>query len=291
MNNLSVNIRAIVLVLMAFAAYNAGDGFVKEAQNYYSVAEAAVYPIISYFILTLIFSKKFGSLTQLFKTKKLKLHLIRAFFGTVCYVCVITAIKYISLAETYTLFLTSPFWIALLSIYFFKEQIGFHRWSAIILGFIGVLLVLRPGLEVVTWPSVLPLIAALFFAVFVIYTKKIGEDEPLINMVIFPIIADLSVLIPMIIISDHWTPPQIEHSLIFIIAGACFLMGTTFSSLGYSSGESSMLAPIQYSMILWGTLIGYFFFDQTPELWTIFGAFIIVSSGIYLIYREHKTQQ
>ncbi len=290
MKNLSVNVRAIILIFFAFASYNAADAFLKKAQDYYSFAEAAFYPIVCYFIFTVLLSKQFGSLTTITKTKKLKLHVIRSFCGTSCFVSMVLAFKYITLAEAYTLILTAPFWVAIFSLFFFKEKIGPYRWISIFLGFIGVLIVLRPGIAIITPASILPLFAAIGFSLFVIYSKKIGEEEPMINMVIYPIISDLIVLVPIILYMGGFTPPQIEHFHLFLLSGGLYLAGTTLASLGYASGESSALGIIQYSQILWGILIGYFFFAEKPEIWTLLGAVIIVLSGIYLIYREHKVQ-
>jgi S-adenosylmethionine uptake transporter len=292
MANLSVNMRAVVLVLVSFLSYNCGDAFVKQALNFYYFAEAAFYPTLFYALIVLIFHKKFGGFASLFKTKYKKYHFLRGLGGTGCYLSFAFSIQYITLAETYTLLLTSPFWIAILSIFFFKEFIGFHRWTAIVCGFFGVLIVIRPGLISIEPASLLMLLGACGFAFFVIYTKKIGDQEPLINMVIYPILVEAMVLGPLIVwngfLNEGFSPPAIHHIPFFTLAGLFFLIGTSLSSLGFSSGESSLLAPLHYSQIIWGTLIGFFFFAEIPELWTMVGSMVIVISGIYLIYREHK---
>lgn len=279
--------RAMAFVLFAFASYNVADAFLKYTTTFYSFAEAALYPIFFYATYVLIFSKKLGGLSAIPKTTNKKLHLIRSFFGTCCFICVVIAFKYITLAEAYTLFLSAPFWIAILSIFFAKEYIGRHRWTSIIVGFIGVLVVLRPGIISIEPASVSALAAAFFFAIFVITTKKLGKDEPLINMVLFPILSDFIILVPIIYFMGDWNPPQFEHLIHFAAAGLLFFIGTTCSSIGYASGESSLLAPMQYTQIIWGTLIGYFIFSEKPEIWTLLGATIIIGSGIYLIHREH----
>ena len=287
MTNLTPNMRAIAFVLFAFAAWNIADAFLKYTTSFYSFAEAALYPTFFYAIYIVIFAKKFGGLKAVTKTKKLKLHLIRSIFGTCCFICVVIAFKFTTLAETYTLVLTAPFWVAILSIFFFKETIGWHRWLVIGIGFIGVLVVLRPGLISVQPASISALMAAAFFAVFVVCTRRIGKDEPLINMVLYPILTDIIILIPIIIFMGNWHPPQAEHLIVFAASGLFYLIGTSLSSIGFASGDSSLLAPLHYSQIIWGALIGYFFFHEKPEIWTFIGAAIIVMSGIYLVYREH----
>lgn len=291
MKNLPPNLRAMAFVFFAFASYNVADAFLKHTTNFYSFAEAALYPTFFYALYTVIFAKKFGGLKALTQTKKKKLHLIRSLVGTACFMCVVISFKFITLAETYTLILTAPFWIAILSIFFFKERIGWHRWLAIGIGFVGVLVILRPGFVSIQPATICALAAALFFAVFVICIKKIGTKEPLINMVLFPIMTDIVILVPVIIFMGDWHPPQMEHFVFFATSGLFYLIGTSCASLGYASGEASVLAPIQYTQIIWGTLIGLFFFYEKPEIWTLLGSGIIIASGIYLIYREHKAHQ
>jgi drug/metabolite transporter (DMT)-like permease len=292
MDNFNVNMRATALVLLSFLSYNVADAFVKHLLSIYYFAEAAFYPTVIYALFVIIFHRKFGGIKSLFTSKKTLYHFMRGFFGTGCYVSFVVSIQYITLAQAYTLLLTSPFWIAILSIFFFREHIGIHRWAAIFVGFIGVLVVMRPGLIPLEPASFLMIFGALCFSMFIIYTKKIGPDEPLISMVMFPIIAEAIILVPMIIYNgvqnDAFTMPRPDHILFFTLGGLCYLIGTSLSSLGFSSGESSMLAPLHYSQIIWGALIGYFIFAETPESWTMLGAGIIIASGVYLINRERK---
>lgn len=294
LKSLPLNVYAGLFVLSAFLCFNIADAFLKKASTIYTFAEAALYPILAYGILLVIasnFSKTFSGLRQIHKTQYKALHSIRAICGTGCFFSFVLAIQFITFAETYTLLLTAPLWVAVLSIFFFKEQIGVHRWAAILIGFAGVLIVLRPGLISLSWASLLVLMGALSLAIFLILTRKIGPKEPMINMVLFPVITDCLVFIPIILWMGDWTPPQFEHFALFLAAGFFYLIGTTFSAVGFSRGDSSMLAPLQYSQIIWGTIIGLIIFNEIPEKWTIIGAAVITLSGVYLFYREHKAHK
>lgn len=294
MTNLSVNMRAFAFVLIAFFAYNVADAFLNFAVDIYFFAEVALYPSLIYGLILFLFHKKFGGIQSIWKTKQKPLLLVRAVSGTMCYVLVILSFKYLTLAEAYTLLLTSPFWVTIFSILLFKEHVGTHRWISMVVGFIGVLTVMIPGMEMSQNKYVyfLPLLGALGFAGFVITTKKIGEEEPLINMLVYPIIVEAIIFIPLILWnigeSGNFNTPEWSHIGLFCAAGLCYLVGTSLSSLGYASGDSSMLAPLHYSQIVWGALIGYFFFQEVPEIWTFIGAGIIIVSGAYLLYRESK---
>lgn len=293
MKNLPVNMRAVVLILLAFLTYNIADAFLNHAVDIYFFAEAALYTSITYILAILIFHKKFGGIRSVLQTKNKLKHILRGIAGTGCYMSVLLSFKYLTLAEAYTLLLTSPFWVAIFSIFLFREHIGWHRWLSIIIGFIGVLVVMIPGIELSEnkWAYSLPLIGALGFAGFVIMTKKIGKQEPLINMLLYLVLVDTLVFLPLVFWNIQTTEtyhfPDIDHLLLFCVAGVLYLVGTSLSSVGYASGDSSLLAPLHYTQIIWGALIGYFFFAEIPETWTLLGAAIIVSSGIYLVYREH----
>lgn len=288
--------RAFAFVLIAFFSYNIGDAFLNFGIDLYFFAEVALYPSLSYVLVVLLFHKKFGGISSIWKSKKKPLLFIRAMAGTSCYVLVVFSFKYLTLAEAYTLLLTSPFWVTIFSILVFKEHVGIHRWTSIGIGFIGVLTVMIPGMEITgnKYVYFLPLLAAVGFAGFVITTKKIGDKEPLINLVVYPIIVEAAIFIPLILWNIEkvgaFTPPEWAHLGLFCAAGLFYLIGTALSSLGYASGDSSMLAPLHYSQIVWGALIGYFFFQEVPEIWTFIGAGIIIISGVYLLYRESKTK-
>jgi len=153
------------------------------------------------------------------------------------------------------------------------------------------LVLLRPGITTPEPAMYVAIMAAVFLSGFILITKKIGENEPLLPMVLFPIFSDISILLPIMVYLGGWHPPQIEHFVIFALAGAFYLIGTTCSAKGFASGDTTLLAPFQYSQIIWGTLIGFFFFKETLDLWTGLGAGIIVASGIYIVHREHKAHQ
>jgi len=285
------NLEAFLLVSIGFLLYSVADGFMRYTLDYYTFAVCGFYTLLVYFSLILIFSRKFGGLKQITQTKKLNLLIIRGFFGTGCLVFFLYGLSHLTMSQTYTLLLTSPMWLALLAIPLLGEKIGIHRVIAIIVGFIGVLVVMRPGLENINMAAIGVLIGAISFALFIIITRKIGEQEPLLNLIFFAGIMDLVVFLIIMTAEGSWQLPQWEHMAFFAAAGLFLLLATQFASRGFSLGESSFLAPIHYSQIVWGTLIGYFFFAEIPEIWTIIGAVIIVASGIYLIHREHKAGQ
>lgn len=292
MKGLSKNFIAVLIVLACFLGYNIADAFMNGVVDYYHFGSVGFYPLLSYLCLFLIFSPQLGGLRQIPKTKHLKLHIIRAIFSLTGFIGFIIAIRYITLAQTYTLILSSPFWVALITVAFMGHKIGINRWVSIILGFMGVLIALQPdGNDVHIWASLAALGSGLSMACIIIIVKKMGESEPLINNIFFPIFVVLIAIIGINTFWLGWQPIALNHMVFFGIAGLFFFISDILCSKGFGMGDSTLLAPLHYSQIIWGALIGYFFFAEVPTIWTIAGAGLIVLSGIYMIYREHKAEQ
>lgn len=291
MTGLSKNFIAVLIVLACFLGYNIADAFLNGVVDHYHFGSVAFYPLLSYLCLFLIFSQKLGGFNKIKKTKHLKLHIVRALFALAGFIGFIIAIRYITLAQTYTLVLSSPFWVALISVVFLGHKIGLNRWIAIIIGFIGVLIALQPddnGIHI--WASFAALICGLSAASIALIVRKMGEDEPLINNIFFPAFFILVTISGINTFWLGWQPIASEHIFLFAMAGAFFFLADISFSKGFGMGETTLLAPLHYSQIIWGALIGYFFFAETPSLWTILGATLIVLSGIYMIHREHKIE-
>lgn len=290
MKNLSINMRAIVLVLLAFLCFNIADAFLNVVVDTYHFGTVGFYPIMAYLFFLLVFSKQAGGVKSLKQTTHSKMHLFRGILSTIGFISFILAITYLTLAQTYTLVLTTPFWVALISIIAFKKWIGWHRGLAIAFGFAGVLIALQPDAQnVYILGSVAAITCALSAAGSMITAKVIGNKEPMINMIFFPLTVTIIAMILINSFWQGWEPIALDHVIFFIAAGATFLIADFLFVGGFSTGETDLLAPLHYSQILWGALIGYFFFAEAPEIRTYIGATVIILSGIYLIYREHRS--
>jgi len=292
MKGLSKNTTAVIIVLLCFLGYNIADAFLNGVVDHYHFGSVGFYPLLSYLVLFLIFSKRLGGLKEIPKTKKIKLHLLRGFFSFTGFLGFIIAITGITLAQTYTLILASPLWVAFVSVIFMGKHIGINRWACIVIGFIGVLIALQPDNNDINFIASLgALTCGISAGSIMLIARKIGEEEPMVNLVFYPV---AFVVVCMAIMNTFWLgweAVKIEHLAFFAIAGLFFILADLFFSKGFSMGETTLLAPLHYSQIIWGALIGYFFFAEIPTLWTIVGAVIISLSGIYMIYRENKAEK
>ncbi len=194
------------------------------------------------------------------------------------------AFTVLPLAQTYAILFASPLLITLLAIPILGENVGIRRGLAILVGLIGVLVVLRPGAEPISLGHVAALAAAVFGALASIIVRKIGRDERTVVLMLYPMAANFIVM--GAIIAFVYEPMPIEHlGGVAIISLFGFAAGL-FLIAAYKNAEAAIVAPMQYSQILWATVFGYFIFGESVDVMTLVGTGIIISSGLYIVFRE-----
>lgn len=281
------NIKGILIALCAFFLFTCGDALLKHTSEYYSPVFSGMIIAGIQFIALLFISRYMGGLKQLFQSPNKKLLAARGLAGAMCWVFFIIGLLYVPIANAYAIHLSSAFWTILIAIIFLNHHVGLHRWISIVAGFIGVLIVLRPGTDGFELPALFFIGSALCFSVVALVSRAIGEEEPLFNLVFTVILFDFSTTTLSSLATGAFEPVQLEHLPFLLGSAACYLSGLFCMSRAFSMAESVVVTPTNYSQILWGAIIGIIFFAETPSLWTITGAVLIVCSGIYLIYREH----
>lgn len=227
-------------------------------------------------------------LRSLIKTQHFKLQLIRSaclFGGTIFF---FSAVKYIDLAEATAIFNISPLVITIFSVIILHEVVGPRRWAGVLIGFVGALIIIRPGTEIFTIASIFPVCAAICFAGYAIATRFLGNDEPhgtsfLYTTLIGTIAASL--MVPFFWETPTGTdiPTMATFGIIGAIGHICLIM-----ALGYT--RASVVAPLTYLGIVLGAIWGAIFFGEIPDLATWIGAIIIIGSGIYVWHRENASK-
>ena len=211
-------------------------------------------------------------------------------FGTMVF---FTALKYLPIADAIAIFFVEPLILTLLAALFLREKVGWRRLSAVIVGFIGALIVIRPNFEAFGWPAMLPLGAATSFSVYLIITRTLSQREHPIRMQFYSGIFG-AVFVTILIgfgISFEWpvlmpvAPTSFEWGLLFGLA----LISTVAHLLvvyAFQRGPAGLLAPFQYIEIIGATLLGLLIFEDFPDALTWVGVTIIVASGLYVFHRE-----
>ena len=196
------------------------------------------------------------------------------------------AFSALPLAQVYSILFATPLLITLLSIPLLGEKVGLHRWAAILVGLTGVLIVLRPGGQALEAGHFAAMIGAVASATVAVVTRKLGKSERPMVLIMWPMLGNL--FVTGAALSVTYQPMPLAHlALTGVIA--CFgLAGGLLVILAYRAGEAAIVAPMQYSQILWATVYGWFLFSESPDGATILGATVIICSGLYIVWREGR---
>lgn len=209
---------------------------------------------------------------------------VRTLAGVITGSAAFYAFSVLPLAQVYAFIFAAPLIITVLSIPILGEKVGVHRWAAVVLGLIGVLIVLRPGAEPLTLGHIAGLTAAMGSAVVSVVTRKIGRAERSAVLMLYPMMANvilMACLLPFV-----YKPLPAGHlGLLAIMSFLGFAAGLCIIA-AYRFADAAMVAPMQYSQIIWGAAFGFLFFRETPDQATGLGAAVIIAAGLYVVIRE-----
>jgi drug/metabolite transporter (DMT)-like permease len=166
------------------------------------------------------------------------------------------------------------------------EIVGRHRWAAVFLGFVGVMVVIRPGLTIINWVSILPLTTALLYAGVQISTRILGRTDGALTTLLYS--SGGGVIVSTIGVMFFWVTPSLQQWLVLGWMGFLGALSHYLMIKAYAIAPASLLAPFDYTTLIWATILGFVVFGDLPDTWTVVGAIIIMSSGLYLIRRESR---
>jgi drug/metabolite transporter (DMT)-like permease len=195
------------------------------------------------------------------------------------------ALRYLQLAETAAIAFAAPFFIVGLAGPVLGEWAGPRRWAAALIGFVGVIIIVEPGPATFQPAALLPLAAACCYAGYNLTTRLLSGVESPASMLLYPAIFATAILTPPLPFVGN-LPPDWLIGALMLVMGAAGGMGHWFLIVAHRRTPASLLAPFQYTQILWMPLFGYLVFKDVPDWNTALGAAIIVASGLYILYRE-----
>lgn len=184
-----------------------------------------------------------------------------------------------------------PIIVTALSVPMLGEKVGTRRWTAVVLGFCGALVIIRPGSDVVQWGAVLVLLDALCYAIYQILSRKVGSVDPAYASITLAGVGGLAISSFILPFSEIVLPHSFFDALVFAGIGLFGVLGHYFVTKAFQWGSASLVAPIGYGELVGATVLGYLLFGEFPGIWTWVGAAIIVTSGLYITAREHKLQR
>jgi len=218
-------------------------------------------------------------------SKRPKLQLIRGIILAFTTLCFFYSISIISLPKALTLAFVAPITCTALSPIFLSEKVGIRRWSAVLIGFLGCLIVIRPGFIELNLATLAALACGICYGVYLIITRKLStSDNPLLTLLMTGIVGAILV---SAIIPFYWVKPSLNQWSLMAGIGIFACIGHLFLILSLKYADASKLAPLGYTEIIPNVLIGYYFFSELPDNWTYVGLLIIILSGLYISRREY----
>ena len=273
----------ITLAVLAGFLFVTSDAVVKLVREELPVPMVVWGRFVVHFLLMLILFPG-QKLKPLFKVKNPVLVIGRGILLLLCTALFFTAIGYIGLAEANSIMFISPFFVVVLSIPILGEKVGLRRWSAVALGFIGILIVLRPGFQEIHWAYLLIIGVAFFFALFTILTRTLSFTETATAMWFYT--ALVGTIGSSAIVWYYWQTPTLHQLIMLFIIGTIGGGSHYIIIKAYTRASASVLAPFQYFQIVWATIYSFIVFDTHPDAWTYLGTGIIIASGLYVWSRE-----
>ncbi len=273
----------ILLMLVAFMLFSVLDASAKQLVQGLpaTVVVFGRYALGTVFIV-LIGWPLFGQ--AMWRTASVRLQLLRGVFMVGATLLNFLAVRHLQLAQTSAILFTTPLWVCLLSPFLLGERVGWRRWLAVLAGFAGVLLVLRPGTDAFHPAMFHSLAAALTLSLYQILTRRVGLRDAAISSLLWSTAAGAVLSLPLAAMQPVM-PAGSDWGLL-ALAGLAGSAGHFLLAEAHRRADASLLAPFAYSQLVWMVLIGWLWFGDVPDAWTIGGALIVAAAGLFVYYRE-----
>ena len=217
-------------------------------------------------------------------TRRLPLHVARGILGGVGQAGAFYAVVHLLLADATAISFSRPLFMTLLAVFVLGETVGWRRWAATIVGFGGVIVMVRPGHADLDLAWIVALVTALIFAVAMILIRKLAQTEPTTRILFYYHLTGLGFFVaPAIWV---WRTPVGEEWIFLMSIGAMTTLAMVCFVRGLAAGEASIVGPMEYTRLIYAAFFGYFLFAEVPVIWTWIGAAIIIASAFYIARRE-----
>jgi drug/metabolite transporter (DMT)-like permease len=277
----------IIMMCVGVACLCVNDALAKTLTEAYSAIQIQFLRNLIALPFAILIAWKMGGAAGLRSHKPLA-HLFRGGLWIAATIMFFTSLKYLGLAEATALIFVAPLFITALSALIFREPVGWRRWLAVAIGFAGVLIAVRPGTAAFQTVSLLPVATALVYAILMLSARWVDSRESGWTLLLY--MTGTGAVLSLFIVPFVWIPVQPEHFWLF---GAVAIFGTagmTLMTQAFRLAPAVVVAPLDYSAIIWATLLGWLIWNEIPDMLTFVGAGIIIASGVFIIWREHRAE-
>jgi drug/metabolite transporter (DMT)-like permease len=272
----------IGLMATGVALFAINDALGKWLLVNYSVGQLLLIRSVAALVLLTPFIRQAG-ITAFTGAPRPWLQLVRIVFSTLEVAMFFWAVSYLPLADTVTFYLAGPIYVTALSVLFLGERVGWRRWLAVLVGFAGVMIALRPSAASITLPALIALAGSIIFAALMIVTRFLRETANTV-LVAGQILGTL--VLGLLLAPFGWVTPTPRDFALLCLFGVISIVALACVAGALKLAPASVVSPYQYTFILWAIALGYVVFGDVPDIFTLTGAAIIVGAGLYILWRE-----
>ena len=278
-------ILGILLMMAGVAMFAVMDATIKWLTSDFPVSQ--IVALRSWFGLPVLFLLVHleGGVRELKTTRPLA-HFLRYVLVLALSFSFFWVLSKMKLVDAIAITFAAPILITALSVPLLREVVGLHRWTAILVGFVGVLIMLRPGAGVFQWAAVVALGSTTVYALLMITTRYLKSTESMASLMFYPQFG--MALTGLAIAPAVWVTPNLTELGLFAIAGTFGSLGILCLTNAFRLAPVSIVSPFEYTALIWATLLGFLIWQELPDLLTIAGSLVVISSGLYILFRETR---
>jgi len=225
-----------------------------------------------------------------YKTSRPGLHAFRAISGALAIIALFLGLRELPLADVVSLTFGGPIFVTIASIFFLSEKVGIKRWSAVFLGFLGMLLIVQPAFIDVNYYYITPIVFCIFFACVAISVRSLSKTEANYTIAFYFTLLCTLLGLATIFFTD-WIMPTFVDFVLFFVLGLCGSVANLLLTQSYRLAEASLVTPIKYLSLVFAIIFGYFIWSEVPKILTLLGASLVIASSLIIFMRENKLKK
>lgn len=273
---------AVLLVLFAAACFVGMTSTAKYLSADYSTVQIVWGRYLAHFLIVLAL---LGTrLPEVLHPDRPATQLARSLVMFAATATAFLALRYLPLAEVAAIMFLTPIFVTALAALALGEAVGLRRWSAVGIGFLGALIITRPGFEAVHPAVFSAIVCAVSYALYQIMTRVVGDTAPPLVSLFYSCL--VGTVVSSLAVPFFWQTPDLQGWILLGVSGAFGAVGHLAMIGALARAPASFVTPFTYSQLIWATLIGFWLFGDLPDLWTYVGAALIAGSGLYVLHRE-----
>lgn len=275
--------RGIYFMIMSVFLFSCMDALIKWTAADYPIGQIVFFRNVFAFIPVLMFVRRAGGIAVL-RTHRMGGHFIRGFVGVTAMICVFTSFALLPLGEAVALALSGPIFLTALSVPMLGERVGVRRWSAVVVGFMGILVMARPGVGVFQPAALLAIAGALFYALAMISVRRLNQTESAAAIVFYFTL--FAAAIGALSLPFQWVTPDPMGYVFLIGIGLIGGLAQLAMTQAFRLSPVAVIAPFEYGALVFAVGFGYFIWRDVPDVYIIVGSLIVIASGLYILHRE-----